>query len=70
MNGASIFRNHCSFGFNIICSLGKIGIDLFGNLKHDSHEFVIPSNSNMFFIPKTKSTFSWISDTHVNISNL
>ena len=29
-----------------------------------------PSNSKIFLIPRTKSTFSWISDTGVNISNL
>ena len=39
MKGASIFMNHCSFGFNIIFSLQKNGIDLFRKLNHDSHEF-------------------------------
>ena len=70
MKGAHIFINSCSFGFNIICSLGKNGIELFRNLKHDSHEFIIPSSSNMFFIPNIKSTFLCISDTGVNILNL
>ena len=70
MKGASIFINLCSFGFNIICSLRKNGIDLFRKVKYDSHKFIIPSNSNMFFIPKTKSTFLCISDTNINILNL
>ena len=48
---ASIFMNLCSFCFHTICSLGKKGIDLFRKLKHDSHELMIPSNSNMFLIP-------------------
>ena len=48
----------------------KNGITLFRKLKHDSHEFIIPSNSNIFFIPKTKSTFLCISDTNVKILNL
>ena len=65
MKGACIFINYCSFGFNIICSLGKNGIDLFRKLKHDSCEFIITSSSNIFFMPKTISTFSCISDTNV-----
>ena len=39
------------------------GFDLFESLKHYSIEFTIPFNSNMFFIPKTKSIFSCISET-------
>ena len=70
MSSSPIFINHCSFGFNMICSLGKNGIDLLRKIKHDSHEFIIPTNSNMFFTPRTKSTFSWISDINVKISNL
>ena len=69
-NGASIFINFHSFGFETICSLGKKGIDLFRKLKHDCHGFMMPSNSNIFFIPKTKSMFSCISDNNVKISNL
>ena len=65
MKGASIFINFCYFGFKTICSLEKKGIDLFRKLKHDSQEFILPYNSNKFFIPKTKSTFSCISDTNV-----
>ena len=70
MNGASTFINFCSFGFNTICSFGKSGMDLFKKLKQQSHEFATPSNSNIFLIPNTKSTFSCISDTEVYISNL
>ena len=68
-NGASIFINFC-FGFKTICSLGKKGIDLFKQLKHDSHTFIMPSHPNIFLMPNTKSTFSCISDTNVKISNL
>ena len=70
MNGASILIKSCSFGFKIICSLGKNDIDLFKKLKHASHEFIISSHSDMFFIPITRSTLSCISDTNVWISNL
>ena len=69
-NGASIFINFCSFGFSTIFSFAKKGIDLFKKLKHDSHEFIIPSYLNIFFIPNTRSVFSCISDTSVKISNL
>ena len=37
---------------------GKMGKDLFKNLKQQSLEVITLSNSNTFFIPKTKSTFS------------
>ena len=70
MSGTATFINFCSFGFNIICSLGKNCRDLFKKLKQQSHEFLIPSNSKMFLIPRTKSMFSWISDIRVYISNL
>ena len=43
----------------------KMGTDLFGNLKQQSLELITPSNWNTFFMPKTKSTFSWILDTSV-----
>ena len=69
-NGASISINFFSPGLTIICSLQNIGIDLLKNLKHDSRESITPSNSNKFFIPKTISTLSNISDTNVNTSNL
>ena len=65
INGASTFINLCSFDFNTIHSFEKIGMDLFKKLKQQSHEFMMPSNSNIFFIPKIKSTFSCISDTKV-----
>ena len=42
-NGTSIFINFHSFGFNIICSFAKRGIDLFKKLKHDSHVIIMPS---------------------------
>ena len=38
-------------------SFGKKGIDLFKKLKYDSCEFIMPSNSNIFFMPNTKSMF-------------
>ena len=55
MNGASAFINFYSLGFNTIHSFGKDGIDLFKKLKQQSHEFIMPSNSDIFLIPKTKS---------------
>ena len=58
------------FGFNTMCSFGKIGMDLFKKLKQQSHEFITPSNSNIFLIPNTKSTFSCISHTKVYIMNI
>ena len=70
INGASTFINLCSFGFNTTHSFGKIGMDLFRKLKQQSHEFITPSNSNILLIHNTKSTFSCISDTNVNILNL
>ena len=70
MNGASTFINLCSLGCNTMCSFRKNGINLCKKLKQQSHEFIMPSYSNIFLIPKTKSTFSWISDTNVYMSNL
>ena len=67
INGTSTFINFCSFHFNIIPSLGKNCRDLFKKLKQQSHEFIMPSNLKMFLIPRTKSMFSWISDTRVYI---
>ena len=58
MNGAFTLINFCSLGFKIICSFGKMGRDLFRNLKQQSNKFITPSNSNTFLIPKTRSTFS------------
>ena len=69
-NSASIFMKFLSFGFNTTCSFEKNGIDLFRNLKDESYMSITPSNSNTFFMPKTRSTSSCISDTNVNTSNL
>ena len=69
-NGTSIFMNFLSFGFNTTCSFEKNSIDLFRNLKDESHMSVTHSNSNIFFMSNTKSTLSCISDTNVNTSNL
>ena len=60
MNGAFIFISFCSLGFKITQLSGNISTDLFKNLKQQSLEFITPSNLNMFFMPRTKSTFSWI----------
>ena len=70
MNGASTFIIFCSSGFNTMHSFRKLGIDLFKKLNQQSHEFIMPSNSNLFLIPKTKSTFSCISNTNEYIFNL
>ena len=51
-------------------SLGKIGRDPFKKLKQQSHEFIMPSNSKILLIPRTKSMLSRISDTKVYSSNL
>ena len=69
-NGASIIINICSFCFKTICSFAKIGINIFKKLKHYSHEFIMPSNSNIFCMPNTRSTFSCMSNNNVKISNL
>ena len=65
INDSSTFITFCSFGFNTMHSFGKIGKDLFKRLNQQSHEFMTPSNSNIFLIPRTRSTFSCISDTKV-----
>ena len=70
INGASTFINFCSLGFNTMYSLGKMGRDLFKKLKQQFHEFIISSNLKIFLIPRTKSMFSWITDTKVYIQNL
>ena len=70
INGALTLISFCSFGFSTIHSFGKMGKDLFKKLKQQSHEFITPSNSNTLLIPKTRSMFSWISDTNMYISNL
>ena len=69
-NGASIFISLCLFGFNTLSSFRNTGIDLFKKLKQHSYEFITPSNSNTFLIPKTISTFPCIFDTNMYISNL
>ena len=69
-NGASIFISFCSFGFNIVSPFRNNSIDLFKKLKQHSHEFITLSNLKTFLIPKTMSTFSYILDTKVYISNL
>ena len=70
INGAFTLFNSCSLGFSTIQSFSKMGRDQFKKLKQQSHQFLTPSNLNTFLIPQTTSTFSWISDTSVYISNL
>ena len=65
INGAFTFINFCLLGFKITESSGNMGTDWLKNLKQQSLEFITPSNLNTFFMPKTKSTFSWITDTSV-----
>ena len=65
INGAFTFINFCSLDFKIVHFSGNMGTDLFKNLKQSSQEFITSSNLNTFFILKTKSTFSWISDTNM-----
>ena len=45
-------------------------MDLFKKLQQQSHEVITHSYSNIFLIPKTKSTFSCISDTNVTNGNI
>ena len=47
-NGTLTFISFHSFGFNITSFSGKMGIDLFKNVKQESLEFITPSNSNTF----------------------
>ena len=65
--GASKTMSFCSFGFTSTFFLGKNGMDLFRKLKQDSCESITPSSSNRFLIPRTRSTFSCISEANVNI---
>ena len=58
MNGASTLITFCCLGFRTVHSFREIGRDLLKKLKQQSCIFVTPSNSNTFFIPKTKSTYS------------
>ena len=69
-NGASTKMNFCSFGLSITYSFEKNGMDLLRKLKQDSCESITPSNSKIFLIQRTKSTFSCISETKVKTSNL
>ena len=64
-NGAFTFINFCSFGFNVTSISVKMGTDLFNNLQQQFLECITPSNLNTFYIPRTKSTFSWIKDINV-----
>ena len=41
-NGALTFISFCSFGFNITSFSGKMGTDLFKNVKQQSLEFITP----------------------------
>ena len=68
MEDTFILINLCSLGLNIIYSFRKHGVNLFKELKHDYLEMSIPSTSNIYFIPRTKSTFSCIPETAIDIS--
>ena len=48
MKGATIFINISSLGFIITFILEKKRIDLFIKLKHESLEFITPSNPYIF----------------------
>ena len=56
MNGAVDFINFCSLGFKIMQSTGKMGNDLFKNLKQ-SLEYITPSNSNLSLCLKQSPYF-------------
>ena len=57
MKGASMMTIFCDAGAISTVVTGKNGVDLLSKLKHESHESITPSNSKIFFIPMTKSTF-------------
>ena len=61
-NCASTMTSLYSFGLISTFAFGKKGIDLFKKLKQESCESMTPSTFKMFLIPRTKSTFSWISE--------
>ena len=65
MNRVLTFTSFCSSGFNMSSFSEYIGTDLFKTSNLQSLEFITPWDSNTFFIPNTKSTFSCISDTQV-----
>ena len=54
-NLALTFTSLFLSGFSITSFSGYIGTDLFKNSNLQSLEFITPSNSNTFFIPKTRS---------------
>ena len=58
INGAFTFISLCYLCFKITWFSQNMGMDLFKNLKQQSLEFITPSYSNTFFMPRTKSTFS------------
>ena len=66
-NGAAIFTYLLLPGFRVNDSSGKMGMALFRNLNSECLALCSPSTSCMFFIPKTRSISSCISDTKVNI---
>ena len=70
MKGTSITTIFYVFGAISTAVTGKNGIDLLRKLKHKSLESITPSNLKIFFVPMTRYTLSWISDTRVKISNL
>ena len=58
MKGASITTIFCVFGTISTAVTGENGMGLLRKLKQESHESIMPSSSNIFFIPITKSTLS------------
>ena len=55
MKGPSIITIFCILGPISTAVTGKNGINLLRELKQDSHEPIMPSNSKILFIPITKS---------------
>ena len=57
MNRTFTLINFYSFGFRMMHSLGKMGKDLFRNLKQQSCEFYNSFQFEHILIPNTKTTF-------------
>ena len=70
INGASTVTGFCSFGLISTFSFGKKQNRTVQMLKQESCESMTLSSSQLFLNPRTKSTFSGISETKVKISNM
>ena len=71
MEVASIFISLCSLGFSIAFAIEKNCIELFERkLKHNSLELLYLLIHIYSLFPTMRSTFSCISETNIDISNV